>query len=129
MNIRMKVVRYAAVILCGVIGVALLGLVAIWFAATTLPSWLYWHYKTKAESYISEIESFKREHGYYPDEDTQTIFQRADDNTYFYESDGQQYCIGFNIGFDYTYRYCSATQKWTFGAVGPIHSTQTNSPR
>jgi hypothetical protein len=103
-------------------------LAAIWLVIIIYKTWLYWKYRTDAEIYIPQIENFKKERGIYPDEEVQTIVPDSEGRPYFYESNGIQYCIGFNIGFDYTYRYCSTNQKWIFGAVGPI-PTHSNAPR
>jgi len=32
----------------------------------------YWSYMRQAEGYVSEVEKFKTEHGYYPDETLKT---------------------------------------------------------
>jgi hypothetical protein len=97
--------------------VLLLALLLLLIAASIPRSWPYW-YMRQAESYVSEIEKFKTENGYYPDEVNQTIVELSESNPYFYESDGKQYCVGFSVGFDDTYRFCSTTQKWTYGG-GP----------
>jgi len=79
----------------------------------------YLWYMRQAESYIPEIEKFKTERGYYPDENNQTIVEISESNPYFYESDGKQYCVGFSVGFDDTYRLCSTTRSWTYGGGPP----------
>ena len=100
--------------------------------AASLPhiprSWWYWSYMRQADSYGSEIEKFKTEHGYYPDENDQKIVELSESNPYFYESDGKQYCVGFSVGFDDTYRFCSTTQKWTYGA-GPNPFRHKEAPK
>jgi len=94
----------------------LLALLLFMIAASIPRCWWYWSYMRQAASYVSEIEKFKAEHGYYPDEDNQKIIEISESNPYFYESDGKQYCVGFSVGFDDTYRFCSTTQKWRYGS-------------
>lgn len=96
--------------------IPLLASLLFWMAVFIPRSWWYWSYMRQADGYVREIEKFKTEHGYYPDENSQTIIERSEsDPNYFYESDGKQYCVGFSSGFDDTYRFCSSTQKWTYG--------------
>jgi hypothetical protein len=63
----------------------------------------------EAASYISKIDEFKNQNGYYPPTDRQKIVH---DDNFVYKTDGMQYCIGYAVGFDLDYRYCSATKKW-----------------
>jgi len=93
-------------------------LLLLWIAVSMPRSWWYWSYMRQAETYVLQFEKFKTEHGYYPDEDNQKIVELSESNPYFYESDGKQYCVGFSVGFDDTYRFCSTTRKWTYGS-GP----------
>jgi hypothetical protein len=79
--------------------------------------WTYWARRGQAESYISQIETFKQERGVYPDPRVQTIVPEF--SPYFYGSDGRQYCVGLMLGIDDTYSYCSHTREWVFG-VGTI---------
>ena len=110
-----RIARYVGITLACMLFVTLL---LLWIAVSMPRSWWYWSYMRQAESYVSQFEKFKTEHGYYPDEDNQKIVELSESNPYFYESDGKEYCVGFSVGFDDTYRFCSTTQKWTYGS-GP----------
>jgi len=104
-----RLARYVAVAVVAVLSLPLLALLLLTFARY----WTYWSYRTQAESYISEIEKFKLEHGFYPDPRTQTIVPQFSPHSY--GSDGQQYCVGFMIDFDDDYSFCSQTRRWAFG--------------
>jgi hypothetical protein len=84
--------------------------------------WAYWSRRSQAESYISQIEKFKLEHGSYPDPRTQTIVPFF--SPFSYGTDGQQYCVGFMIYFDDDYHYCSTNREWAFG-LGQIFDWPT----
>lgn len=118
-----RIGRCIALAFGGMLLLTLLSVMAInllWFG-------LYLSYKRQAETYISEIEKFKIEHGYFPDKTKQTIVPEL--SPFFYDSNGRQFCVGFSIGFDNVYSYCSATQGWTDGLAGPISSDQTEAPQ
>jgi len=86
--------------------------------------WTYWSYRTQAGSYISDIEKFKLEHGFYPDPRTQMIVPQFDPHSY--GSDGQRYCVGFSLYIDDDYTYCSQTGEWVWG-LGKIFDWPTGS--
>jgi len=123
-----RIARYVRMTLGSMLLLALL-LLLIAASLPNIPrSWWYWSYMRQGESYVSEIEKFKTEHGYYPDENTQKIIEISESKPYFYESDGKQYCVRFSVGLDDTYRYCSITQKWTYGG-GPAPFRDNEAPK
>ena len=73
--------------------------------------WIYWSFHERSQSYIAQIERFKRQHGYYPDPPAKTIIPEV--GRYLYESDGQMYCLVLIHYFAYS--YCSTTQEWVDG--------------
>jgi len=85
--------------------------------------WTYWSRRSQAESYISQIEKFKSEHGSYPDPRIQMIVPQF--SPFSYGSDGRAYCVRFMIFIDDDYHYCSSTREWAFG-VGPIFDWPTD---
>jgi hypothetical protein len=127
-GIGMMIGRIARYVMMTLGSMLFLALMLLSIAACIPRSWWYWSYMRQAESYVSEIEKFKTEHGYYPDENTQKIVEISDSNPYFYESDGRQYCVGFSVGFDDTYRFCSTTQSWTYGS-DPNPFTHEDAPK
>ena len=86
--------------------------------------WTYWSYRTQAGSYVSDIEKFKLEHGFYPDPRTQMIVPQFGPHSY--GSDGQRYCVGFSLYIDDDYTYCSQTGEWVWG-LGTIFDWPTGS--
>lgn len=107
----------AAVLAAVAIATGIVAVPAILLVALTQlpPSWLYWSEVAQTKGYIALIEAFKGAHGHYPDPTTQTIVPPSDTGPYFYEGGREWYCVGFNIGFDDAYRYCSDTRTWSYG--------------
>jgi hypothetical protein len=112
--------RYVRVAVVAVFLLPLLTLLLLAFERC----WTYWSYRTQAGSYISDIEKFKLEHGFYPDPRTQMIVPQV--SPYSYGSDGQRYCVGFSLYIDDDYTYCSQTGEWVVG-LGTIFEWPTGS--
>lgn len=91
--------------------IAFMLILGIWFIVIRLlpPNILFKDKIAHVESVISKIEQFKREHGYYPPEDSDLI---GNDVFYYVFPDGYQ--IGFSVGFDENYYYDSRLKKWSF---------------
>lgn len=116
-DMRVRLIRLVAALL----GAALL-LVTCWLVAisTLPPSVLYWTKIRQVESYVEQIEKYRRDHGRYPDEQQQTIVPRDEaGNPYFYKGGGSGYEVGFTVGFDEEYVFSSTTKRWSFESPPP----------
>ena len=109
--------RYVKVTLAAVLLTPPVLVLLFWALIVLGENLMYWDLRWQAETYIPQIEKFKLQHGFYPDPRAQTIVPEY--GSFFYGSDGEDYCVGFSIGFDNAYDYCSQTQKWASG-VDPI---------
>jgi len=86
-------------------------------AVIHLPPWLkYYGRYRQANAYIERVESFRKQNGYYPGEETQDIVPRTEFNNpyYFYRGGGESFEMGFSAGFDDVYSYSSSDKKWDF---------------
>jgi hypothetical protein len=88
----------------GVVGVALTWL--------NVPRLRYYQEIRACERLVDKIEAFRRTQGHLPDE---SLFPKTEGRL-FYRPVGNEYVVGFSLGFDDYELFDSRTRRWSFDA-------------
>lgn len=78
------------------------------------PQWLYSDKIKHCNVVIRKVEDFRKKTGKYPSNTDYSNNGIEDEGSYFYEQKDNGFRVGFSVGFDESYEYDSAKEKWSF---------------
>ena len=90
----------------------ILGVVGVTLTWLNVPRLRYYEEIRACEGLVDRIEAFRRTQGHLPDE---SLFPETE-RRLFYRPAGNQYVVGFSLGFDDYELFDSRTRRWSFDA-------------